>query len=354
LHEHDLGQLFLLKLNELHWDSSFERLLHRLRPGGILVDAPLTCSAEGVSKFLFKASGAVEALPFLALREEGGAMDPLREFLPPLPSPCAVAKKGLESVRRLGELVGAALELLGFNTDLAPLLDLPSPTADHVSQTRAFSADPQLVAKCGAAFLDGLERHGIRACGKHFPGLAGAQSSTPNDLPLVSKSMAQLWREDLVPYRALLPRLPLVLVSTAAYKAYDFDVLQSAALSPKVEEGLLRVKLGFDGVAIAYGLEAKAVRGTLALEEAAVQALAAGCDMLLLEDAGAAERVQAALGPASNSGKLPGPRIQQALERVRHARQGLKPPRGSLPQGSMERLAKEFANFSTLFGLPVS
>ncbi len=95
-------------------------------------------------------------------------------------------------------------------------------------------------------------------------------------------------------------------MSTAAYKAYDFDLLQSAGLSSKVVEGLLRVKLGYDGVAIACGLETEAVRGTLTLEEAAVQAVSAGCDMLLVEEPQAAERVQAALSAALQSGKLRG------------------------------------------------
>jgi len=107
-------------------------------------------------------------------------------------------------------------------------------------------------------------------------------------------------------------------------------------------------------VAIAYGLEAKVVRRTLTLEEAAVQALGAGCDMLLLEDAGAAERVQAALGADSSSGKLPGLQIERALKRIRHAKQGLKPPRGPLSRASIERLAKEFTDFSALFGLFIS
>jgi len=161
--------------------------------------------------------------------------------------------------------------------------------------------------------------------------------------------MAELWREDLVPYRALLPRLPLVLISTAAYKAYDFDLLQSAGLSPEVVEGLLRVKLGYHGVAIACGLETEAVRGTLALEEAAVQALRAECDMLLLEEPAAAERVQAALSAARECGRLPSPRIEQALERIRLAKKGLKPPRGSLPRRSLDRLVGEFTKFTSDF-----
>jgi beta-N-acetylhexosaminidase len=161
--------------------------------------------------------------------------------------------------------------------------------------------------------------------------------------------MAQLWREDLVPYRALLPRLPLVLVSTAAYKAYDFDLLQSAGLSAKVVEGLLRVKLGYKGVAIACGLEAAAVRGTLTLEDAAVHALRAGCDMLLLEKAEAAARVQGTLSAGRESGKLPRPRVEQALKRIQLAKQGLKPPHGPLSRRSLDRVVREFRDFSNDF-----
>jgi beta-N-acetylhexosaminidase len=162
--------------------------------------------------------------------------------------------------------------------------------------------------------------------------------------------MAELWREDLVPYRALLLRLPLVLVSPAAYKAFDFDLLQSAGLSPRVVEGLLRVKLGYNGVAIACGLESEAVRGTLPLGEAAVHALRAGCDMLLMEKAEAAEVVHQALREACESGRLASPRVEQALKRIQLAKKGLKPPGGRLSRGSLDRLVKEFKDFSGQFG----
>jgi beta-N-acetylhexosaminidase len=208
------------------------------------------------------------------------------------------------------------------------------------------------VAKCGEAFLEGLEAHKVLACGKHFPGFGSTRSAGLAELPIVSKSMAELWREDLVPYRVLLPRLALVLVSTAAYKAYDFDLLQPAALSSKVVEGLLRIKLGYDAVAIADGLEAEAVRGTLSLEEAAVQAVSAGCDMLLVEDPQAAERVQSALSAAWESGKLAGARVEQALQRIQLAKRCLRPPADKLPRGSLENLMKQFAAFSAVFAGP--
>jgi len=359
LQGNDLGQLLLLKLNELCWGSTLEHTLRRLSLGGVLVDAPLPNGADTLREFLSKLACSVPTLPFLALREEGGLMDP--PFLPPLPSPRAAAGKGLAAVQRLGELVGAALKLLGFNTDFAPLLDLASPTGTGTprrapttpwrapTETRAFSADPQQVAKCGGEFLDGLEACKVLACGKHFPGLGSARAAGPAELPLVSKSMAELWREDLFPYRALLSRLPLILVSPAAYKAYDFDLLQSAGLSSKVVDGLLRVKLGYGGVAIAYGLETEAVRGALSLEEAVVQAVSAGCDMLLVQEPQAAERVQAALSAALQSGKLPSARLEQALKRIQHAKRGLRPTVDKLPRGSLENLIKQFTAFSAAF-----
>jgi beta-N-acetylhexosaminidase len=366
----NLGQLLILKVSELRWDSSLAQVLRRLLPAGVVIEAPLTGGAESVSEFLSRVADAVPAVPFLALREEGGAMDPLRAFLPPLPSPRAAAEKGLAAVTRLGELVGAAFELLGFNTNLAPRLDLASPASGKTScesvenpgrgtpwraptgetaEARAFSSDPQQVAKCGGAFLRGLERHRVLACGKHFPGLGGPLNSSLRERSLVAKSMLELWREDLVPYRSLLPRLPLVLMSTAAYKAYDFDFPQSAGLSPKIVEGLLRLKLGYKGVAIAYGLETEAVRGTLDLGEAAVQALRAGCDALLLEKAEAMEVAHQALSAARDSGRLSRPRIEQALERIQRVKQGLKPPGARLSRGSLERLVREFAEFSRGF-----
>jgi beta-N-acetylhexosaminidase len=373
--QNDLRQLLMLKVNELRWSSSLEHLLRRLRPGGVVIDAPLTGGAEPTQEFLIKLARAAPSVPLLAIEEEGGAMDPLRAFLPPLPAPRTAANKCSAAVSRLAELVGATLYLLGFNTNLAPVLDLASPASRkkscdavenpgrgspwraptgigsqvRASDTRAFSSNPLEVAKCGAAFLRGLARHQVLACGKHFPGLGHAQSSSLPERPMVAKSMAELWREDLVPFRALLPRLPLVLLSTAAYKAYDFDFLQSAGLSPKVVEGLLRVKLGYNGVAIASGLEREAVRGTLALEEAAVHALRAGCDMLLLEKAEAAERVSGALSAARDSGKLPSLRLEQALKRIQLAKKGLKPPPGPLSRRSLDRLVREFTDFSSDF-----
>ncbi len=218
LHENDLGQLLFLKLDELRWGSTLEHTLRRLHPGGVLVDAPLPNAAEKLREFLSKLAGSIPTVPFLALGEEGGLMDPLQAFLPPLPSPRAVAAKGLAAVRRLGELVGSALKLLGFNTDFAPLLDLASPNLipgrgapwRAPTETRAFSTNPQQTTEFGGAFLTGLERHELLACGKHFPGYGGARAIErrwPNWFPSPWPSCgASIWS----PIGRFCPGFPLI------------------------------------------------------------------------------------------------------------------------------------------------
>ena len=91
-------------------------------------------------------------------------MNPLRKFLPPLPSARAAARKGSAAVLRSGELSGTALRLLGFNTNLAPVLGYSSPASDVLARSRCFSDDSVEVARYGVDYVQGLERHRILAC----------------------------------------------------------------------------------------------------------------------------------------------------------------------------------------------
>ena len=344
------GQLLILRLDDNRWSGSRERVLRAAQPSGVLLSAPLPHSAELTSELLHNIAGTLSHQPFLAVAEEGGPQDPLRRFLPGVPSPQAAARMGLSAVTRLGELIGVALSLLGFNTNFAPLLDLATPSTEESLGVRTFSSDPRQVAQCGAAFLTGLRRHKILACGKHFPGLGSLPNSegrrASENPAVVDKPMAALWHEDLLPYRELLPSLPMVLVSPAAYKAYDFDQPRAAALSPRAMEGLLRIKLGYRGLALAYELESKEVRGTLNFGEAAIQALNAGCDLLVVEQESSFEAARRALEAGLESGKLSTQRVEEALERVRTAKKGLKPPTGAISRRALEELTGRFEIFA--------
>jgi len=373
-----LGQLLLIELDDSVWSGRLERWLRRQRPGGIIFPPVRPRSAEDCAGLLARITATLGFLPFLVLEEDGRRESLLRYLLSPLPSPRAAAQVGEPVVGRLGDLVGAGMKLLGFNTNLAPILDL-TPFSEAVLGSRAFGGDAQEVARCARAFVRGLAIHRVLACGKHFPGLGGGRLSAGFSLPVVDKTMAQLWRQDLVPYRELVGELPFVMLSHGVYKAYDLDVPRPAAASSGVVEGLLRVKLGYGGLAIADfrrplstggppddgasggSLVASAKSqhtgdtptrrdGPAALlgadlGDAAAQALIAGCDILLTTAEGAG-KVLAGLRRALDLGRLSMQRVDQSLERVARTRRRLAPPSGRISKAAVDQLAKRFQRFS--------
>jgi beta-N-acetylhexosaminidase len=336
----DLGLLLVLKLEESRWTASLQRLLQCIRPAGVLLPARDLPDAGATAGFLARLGRALESGPILALEEEGGAHDPLRGFLPPLPSARSAAQMGESGVRCLGELIGLALKLEGFNTCFAPVLDLSTNRSERILGARTFAADASEVTRYAGAFLRGLQRHGIMACGKHFPGLGGdeAEQSYPE---IIGKPMGDLWREDLLPYRRLLPHLPLILVSQAAYKAYDYDLPQPAAFSERVVQGLLHSKLSYGGLAIAD------VSGAPSAEtsECAARAVKAGCNLVVVGAGNSAEAARERLKKALESGMLASQRLERSLKKIAEARKGLRAPPGKVSHSAVEQLARRIEGF---------
>ncbi|MGE5327445.1 MAG: glycoside hydrolase family 3 N-terminal domain-containing protein [Deltaproteobacteria bacterium] len=339
------GRLLMLRIEEARWSAGLDRLLRDVAPCGVLLDCPLPYSPDSTREFLRKTVSSLPQPVFIANREEGGAQSPFRNLLPIFPTPRATAVKGPAATGELGQLIGEALSLLGFNTNFAPSLDLVTEANENLVGDRAFSASPKIVAECGAAFVRGLAKQRILACGKHFPGLGSVPQAVAGCLPVSGKPMAALWREDLFPYRQLSASLPMILVSSASYKAYDFDRPRPACLSPLVVDGLLRVKLGYQGVVVAYDLESKAVRGDHSIGETVVQSFLAGCDMMIV-NAGVASDAARELQAAMDSGKISAQRLQKSLGRIQVTGKRLKPPQAGVPRSSIATLARKVERFA--------
>lgn len=188
-----LGQLLVIGLQADRWNSSVERVLRAVSPGGVIFCAHNLHTPGSTAELLSRIGRALMIIPLLVIEEEGGTVDPLRASFPSLPSPRAAAEKSSAAVARLGELVGQACRLFGFNTNFAPVLDLASSGSGSNPGTRSFSADPHQVARYGKAFVRGLRRHKILTCGKHFPGLNSAESIGRSSLPIIAKPMAAMW-----------------------------------------------------------------------------------------------------------------------------------------------------------------
>ncbi|HYT31502.1 MAG TPA: glycoside hydrolase family 3 N-terminal domain-containing protein [Thermoanaerobaculia bacterium] len=213
--------------------------------------------------------------PLLCLDQEGGPVDRLRDILSPSISFRDAARLGV--ARLAGELQGEACALLGFDVDLAPVLDRLLPGAsERVLKDRCASADPDEIASAAADFLRGLAARGVGGCVKHFPGLGRADLDTHKDLPVIPNDPAEEQR-DLAPFRATMEEAGAVMVSHAATTQG-----RPASLSPEIATDLLRRTLGFTGAVFSDDLEMGALSAFGDLPERCAQACLAGCDLLFV------------------------------------------------------------------------
>lgn len=224
--------------------------------------------------------GAAPAL--VALDQEGGRVRRLRAPLLELPPMRALA--GALSADELSDLataVGAELTACGFNLNFAPVLDVDSNPDNPVIGDRSFSALPEQVAELGLAFGDGLARAGVIPCGKHFPGHGDTASDSHLELPRLRHDLSRLRRLELAPFAAASrSALPSLMTAHIVFEA--LDSARPATLSPAVLTDLLRTELAYAGVVFSDCLEMQAISDHQPVEQAAVSAIAAGVDVVLI------------------------------------------------------------------------
>jgi beta-N-acetylhexosaminidase len=215
----------------------------------------------------------------IATDQEGG---PIRRFQdgPPFDSAATMGSRdSAATVRAIGRATGVFLRSRGVDVNLAPVVDVPNSPSNFLG-TRAFSRDVRVVARLGPAFATGVQQARVAATAKHFPGLGTATANTDESVVVIRTSAKELTAR-LVPFQATIKAgVRLVMVSNASYPALDPSGLP-AALSPAIATGLLRGRLGFEGVAITDTLAAP---GPERYPDAAVRALKAGMDVLLYPD----------------------------------------------------------------------
>jgi beta-N-acetylhexosaminidase len=221
---------------------------------------------------------------FRCVDVEGGTVDRLRDALAPMPSAQAVmlaarhtGKTGL--IREQGELSAKGVKAFGFNTTLAPVLDLALPTSATVMGTRAAASTAEGVVEYARHFLAALAAHGVVGCGKHFPGLGAGTLDSHLETPTIRRSSRELWQNDLVPYRELRDELPMVMVNHAAYPDTPGSN-RPASASPYWIANILRKRVGYRGIIFSDDLEMGGILKFLSIEEAVIAAVRAGMDLM--------------------------------------------------------------------------
>ena len=259
---------------------------------------------------------------FLSIDQEGGGVDRMPPEVRRTPGAYCVGQTGsVPAAQSYGDVLAAECAAFGLNLDFAPVLDVWSNPGNTVIGQRAFSADARTVAGLGPAAARRMMDQGIIPAVKHFPGHGDTVVDSHVGLPVVDKSLEELEKTELIPFRAAIQsagtdgQVPAVMVAHILLTQLDPE--RPASLSPAVVTGLLREELGFAGAVLTDDLTMGAVTQSYGLGEAAVLAVEAGCDILLVcHGPDSVPAVRTALLEAAASGRITAERLDESVYRI--------------------------------------
>jgi len=317
------GSLLLLGLSGPELTLEEAALFRRLQPAGYILFSRNIVSPGQTRQLTDDLRALSPALPILAIDQEGGRVTRTREIAPAAPSaPALAARRDMGKIADAGALTGDLLRLLGCNLNLAPVLDLDHfPNTQNSLRGRSWGRDPQRVIDYAGQWNRWLRKRGLASCAKHFPAGGRAAADPRHDLPSCPATLAELQREDVIPYTALMPELDAIMPGHVEFPNIDADF--PASLSPRIVRRFLRDQLGFDRhLVLTDDLDMGAITTRYGCGLAVELAIAAGNDLALV-----CHRSAAAEAAARTIAGLPRALTAEARERVERFRyKTLHPP----------------------------
>ncbi len=260
--------------------------------------------------------------PIIAIDQEGGRVVRTAEISVLLPSAAELAATGSSHLITQAAWYNAqCLYTLGVNTNFAPVLDIGSARANALP-SRCWGYDSQSVTTHGGVWNRAHTRAGIATCGKHFPGMGAAECDPHFDLPVLHGSGDSFLMDAAIPFHALMPELPAMMIAHLLIP--EIDAALPTSLSPALVQGFLRERLGYEGVVFTDDLCMGAIAKRYSPAESAALALRAGCDLPLICH-NACEQLPAVADALS---LLPSQHIEAAASRIERFRMSLhtRPP----------------------------
>ena len=316
-----VGQMFVVSMSGTEPNYYIEKMVRERNIGGVLLFGYNMESEEqtrGLVGSLQELAMQTEpTIPlFVMVDYEGGEIQSA-PWVSAQPSAAEVGGRvDPEEARRMAEKIGRELRRGGVNADLAPVVDTGSGAAIG---GRSYGDDPTLVASMGTAAVKGFEEAGVVSAAKHFPNHGPALEDSHVGRPRIDHDAQTLAQRDLPPFRAAVEAgVPMVIVGHLVYPALDPE--RPASLSPTAI-GLLRGELGFDDVIVTDDLAMEGAKRGGTVAEAAVEAVEAGVDLLIIsgppeEQAAAYDAIVAAV----ESGEIPRERIDTSIERIKRVK----------------------------------
>lgn len=316
--EEAAGQLLMIGIPDKKIGPENQSLLKKVPAGSIILFKRNIGSLASLTEF----TGALQStrpahLPFIiGIDQEGGDVVRL-QTKPALPSAFSVSEsKSIPFVSVFSDRLSELLFASGINMNFAPVLDLANPEEKSFLGSRSFGINPQWVSQVGYAYSRQHILNYVVPVAKHFPGIGNATVDPHSDVGVISKDLTRLASEDILPFQsfAKLGRYTGVMLSHFVYSGLDSK--NPASLSPAVVQ-YLRGKLNYQGLIITDDLQMDAVKTNTSLENAALQSLKAGSDIVMVAySEKSQERVYQKVLAAIQSGDLERSLVQEKLQRI--------------------------------------
>ncbi|GAC1446254.1 MAG: beta-N-acetylhexosaminidase [Pyrinomonadaceae bacterium] len=339
--EQQIGQLLFIGLSGKELDIETRVLLDEIQPGGVVMFARNISAPVQLRALLDAVRATLPVAPLIGIDQEGGLVDRLRRIFPPMPAARVIRQHGdLAGARALGRITGEVLRLLGFNISFAPVMDIMTEDRDLLSNglySRSFGRSPGEVLGYTTTYLRGLHSAGCHGCVKHFPGIGAGEVDSHDTIPVIKLSHDDLIAQDLAPYIEMFQRPDshprCLMVSHGGFPEIDLrrgiagGIVQPASLSEEIVTKLLREELGYDGLVLTDDLEMGAIMKHFGIEEAALRAILAGNDMILVcARPDLIRQSYQALLTAAREGVLSADRLRASLARIAAFKSLSQPP----------------------------
>jgi beta-N-acetylhexosaminidase len=278
-----IGQLFMVGFLGTSVTPDLASFIKEYKPGGIIL---FSRNLESVEQVVDLTNGLQACSPhaplLISIDQEGGRVSRLPKGFTIFPPCDLLGRSGsTELAYAAAATVAKELRAVGVNMNMAPVLDVNSNPDNPVIGDRAFGATPDVVCELGMATAAGLQGNKVVACGKHFPGHGDTNVDSHKELPVVEALRERLEAVEFPPFRRAVEQgVGAMMTAHVLYRALDSEL--PATLSPTIITNFLRQELRYDGVVLTDDLEMRAIIDHYGIEDAAVRAVLAGCDVLLI------------------------------------------------------------------------